>query len=71
MSIKKYVRALVDTTTKEHLETIYNQLMVISEVAKNEKYKLIILSPVISAEQKVEFIVDALSIKDEKNDKFT
>ena len=26
MSIKKYVKALVETTTKEHLTTIYEQL---------------------------------------------
>ena len=26
MSIKKYVKALVESTTKEHLEVIYNNL---------------------------------------------
>ena len=66
MSIKKYVKALVETTTKEHLETIYNQLKVIDEIAKSDKYKLIILSPVISNEDKVKFIVDALNIEDNK-----
>jgi F-type H+-transporting ATPase subunit delta len=66
MSIKKYVKALVETTTKEHLETIYNQLSAINAVAKNDKYKLIILSPVISNDKKVEFIVEALKIEDEK-----
>ena len=66
MSIKKYVKALVETTTKEHLETIYNQLSVINAVAKNDKYKLIILSPIISNDKKVEFIVEVLKIEDEK-----
>ena len=66
MSIKKYVKALVETTTKEHLETIYNQLKVIDEIAKSDKYKLIILSPVISNEDKVNFIVDSLKIEDSK-----
>jgi len=66
MSIKKYIKALVETTTKEHLETIYNQLLVINEVAKNDKYKLIILSPLVESDKKVEFIVEALQIKDEK-----
>ncbi len=66
MSIKKYVKALVKTTTKEHLETIYNQLSAINAVAKNDKYKLIILSPIISNDKKVEFIVEALKIEDEK-----
>jgi F-type H+-transporting ATPase subunit delta len=66
MSIKKYVKALVDTTTKEHLETIYEQLKAINEVAKSEKYKLIILSPVLGNDKKVEFIVDALKIDDAK-----
>jgi len=66
MSIKKYVKALVETTTKEHLETIYNQLVAIKEVSKSEKFKLIILSPVIDNNKKVEFIIDTLKIDDEK-----
>jgi len=66
MSIKKYVKALVQTSTKEHLETIYNQLSAINSIAKDDKYKLIILSPIISKEDKVKFIVDALNIEDEK-----
>jgi len=66
MSIKKYVKALVETTTKEHLETIYNQLVAIKEVSKSEKFKLIILSPVIDNNKKVEFIINTLKIDDEK-----
>jgi F-type H+-transporting ATPase subunit delta len=66
MSIKKYVKALVETTTKEHLETIYNNLKVMEVISKNEKYKLIVLSPVLNSEQKVEFIKNLLDLKDEK-----
>jgi len=66
MSIKKYIKALVETSTKEHLETIYNQLSAINEVAKDDKYKLIISSPVVGNEDKVKFIVDALKIEDQK-----
>jgi F-type H+-transporting ATPase subunit delta len=66
MSIKKYVKALVETSTKEHLETIYNQLSVINSIAKDDKYKLIILSPVISNDEKVNFIVESLKIEDSK-----
>jgi len=66
MSIKKYIKALVETTTKEHLEEIYNQLLPITEVAKTQKYKLIITSPVISNDDKVKFIADTLNINDEK-----
>jgi F-type H+-transporting ATPase subunit delta len=66
MSIKKYVKALVETTTKEHLETIYNALLPIKEVAKDNKYMLIITSPVISSDDKVKFIVESLKIEDEK-----
>ena len=66
MSIKKYIKALVETTTKEHLETIYNQLAPVSAVAKDEKYKLIISSPVISNEKKVDFIVESLKVEDSK-----
>ena len=66
MSIKKYVKALVETTTKEHLSVVYNSLLPITEVAKNLKYKLIITSPSIKNEEKVNFLVDALKIDDEK-----
>jgi F-type H+-transporting ATPase subunit delta len=66
MSIKKYVKALVETTTKEHLETIYRQLSVVNSIAKDDKYKLIILSPIISNDDKVRFIVEALKLEDEK-----
>ena len=66
MSIKKYVKALVETTTKEHLETIYNQLKKIEAVSKNDKYKLIILSPVVSNEDKVKFVSEILDTQDEK-----
>ena len=66
MSIKKYIKALVETSTKEHLETIYNHLSVIVKIAKNDKYKLIITSPMIESDKKVEFLVDNLEISDEK-----
>jgi F0F1-type ATP synthase delta subunit len=66
MSIKKYVKALVETTTKEHLEIIYNELKPISVVSKDDKYKLIISSPVISSDTKVEFVSNLLDIKDKK-----
>ncbi|NPA56048.1 MAG: F0F1 ATP synthase subunit delta [Epsilonproteobacteria bacterium] len=66
MSIKKYVKALIQTTTKEHLEEIYNQLAAITQVAKDDKYKLIISSPLISGDKKVEFLVESLGIKDQK-----
>jgi F-type H+-transporting ATPase subunit delta len=66
MSIKKYVKALVETTTKEHLETIYNTLKTIEVVSKDNKYKLIILSPIVSNEDKVKFISELLNIQDEK-----
>jgi len=66
MSIKKYVKALIESTTKEHLEVIYNQLAPINVVAKDEKYKLIISSPVISNEKKVNFIIESLKINDSK-----
>jgi ATP synthase F1 delta subunit len=66
MSIKKYVKALVETTTKEHLTTIYEQLKEIENIAKNSKYKLIISSPLITNDQKVDFVVDILNIDDKK-----
>jgi len=66
MSIKKYIKALVETSTKEHLETIYNSLNVVMNLAKNEKYKLIISSPMIGNDKKVDFLVDSLNINDEK-----
>jgi F-type H+-transporting ATPase subunit delta len=66
MSIKKYVKALVETTTKEHLETIYSELTPLVELSKSEKYNLIIASPLVSNDKKVEFLVELLGIKDEK-----
>jgi len=66
MGIKKYVKALVETTTKEHLETIYTELTPLIQLAKSEKYNLIITSPLISKDKKVEFLVELLGIKDEK-----
>ena len=66
MSIKTYIKALVQTTTKEHLETIYNSLKPINVISKDEKYKLIILSPLLSNEEKVSFIKDILNIEDTK-----
>jgi F-type H+-transporting ATPase subunit delta len=66
MSIKKYVKALEQTTTKEHLETIYSELTPLVELSKSEKYNLIINSPLISNNKKVEFLIDLLGIKDEK-----
>jgi F-type H+-transporting ATPase subunit delta len=66
MSIRKYVKALVDTTTKEHLEEIYTKLTPLVELAKDNKYNLIITSPMITNEKKVEFLVELLEIKDEK-----
>ena len=66
MSIKKYVKALVKTTTKSHLEEIYNQLVYIEFLKKNQKYKLIINSPIISKADKVEFLVSTLNITDSK-----
>jgi len=66
MSIKKYVKALVKTTTKSHLEEIYNQLVYIKDLSKNDKYKLIISSPIITKEEKVEFLISALNINDTK-----
>jgi F-type H+-transporting ATPase subunit delta len=66
MSIRKYVKALVDTTTKEHLEEIYTKLTPLVELAKCNKYNLIITSPMITNEKKVEFLVELLEIKDEK-----
>ena len=64
--MKKYVKALISTVTKEHLETIYNTLSPISVLSKDDKYKLIIASPVINADKKVEFIKNLLNIEDEK-----
>jgi F-type H+-transporting ATPase subunit delta len=66
MSIKKYVKALVETTTKEHLEEIYSKLTPLVELSKSEKYNLIITSPLITKEKKVEFLVELLEVKDEK-----
>jgi len=66
MSIKKYVKALVKTTTKSHLEDIYNQLVYVKELSKNSKYKLIIFSPIISKEEKIEFLISTLNITDTK-----
>jgi F-type H+-transporting ATPase subunit delta len=66
MGIKKYVKALVETTTKEHLETIYSELTPLVELAKSEKYNLIITSPLVSNDKKVEFLVDLLGVKDAK-----
>jgi len=66
MAIKKYVTALVKTTTKEHLETIYSELVPLVKLAKSEKYNLIITSPLISKDKKVEFLVEVLGIKDKK-----
>ena len=66
MSIKKYVKALVKTTTKEHLEVIYKAVEPIVSIAKNRKYRLIILSPNISKEEKVKFIAELLNLEDEK-----
>lgn len=64
--MKKYVKALISTVTKEHLETIYNQLAPLSVLSRDDKYKLIIASPVISADKKVEFITNLLELTDEK-----
>ena len=64
--MKKYVKALISTVTKEHLETIYNTLSPLSVLSKDDKYKLIIASPVINADKKVEFIKNLLNIEDEK-----
>jgi len=66
MGIKKYVKALVESTTKEHLETIYSKLTPLVELSKNEKYNLIITSPMVSKSKKVEFLVELLEVKDEK-----
>ena len=66
MSIKKYVKALVESTTKEHLEVIYNTLTPLMEISKDEKYNLIISSPMITKDKKIEFIIDILSIEDKK-----
>jgi len=66
MSINKYIKALVQTSTKEHLTTIYNSLKVVVNLSKNEKYKLIITSPMIDDNKKVQFLVDSLGIKDAK-----
>ena len=66
MSIKKYVKALVESATKEHLEVIYNKLTPLMEISKDEKYNLIISSPLIRKDKKIEFIIDILSIEDKK-----
>jgi len=66
MSIKKYVKALVESATKEHLEVIYNSLTPLMEISKDEKYNLIISSPLIRKDKKIEFIIDILSIEDKK-----
>jgi len=66
MSIKKYVKALVESTTKEHLEVIYNTIIPIMEISKDEKYNLIINSPMVGKEKKIEFILELLSIDDQK-----
>jgi len=66
MSMSKYVKALVETTTKEHLETIYSELLPLMNLSKNRKYNLIINSPLISKDEKVKFLVDLLNVKDEK-----
>jgi len=66
MSIKKYIKALVETSTKEHLETIYDSLKVITNISNDDKYKLIITSPMIESDKKVGFLVDTLNIQDEK-----
>jgi len=66
MSINKYIKALSSVTTKEHLEQIYENLKPLVSLSKNKKYNLIITSPLISREDKVKFLVDLLSIDDEK-----
>jgi F-type H+-transporting ATPase subunit delta len=66
MGINKYIKALVETTTKAHLEKIYSILEPIQELSKNDKYKLIILSPVINNNKKVEFLLDILNTNDDK-----
>lgn len=66
MGIKKYIKALEQTTTKEHLEAIYSELIPLVKLAKSEKYNLIITSPLVSKDGKVKFLVDLLGIKDEK-----
>ncbi|RUM56432.1 MAG: hypothetical protein DSY40_02275 [Nautilia sp.] len=66
MSINKYIKALSAVTTKEHLEQIYENLKPLVSLSKNKKYNLIITSPLISREDKVKFLVDLLSIDDEK-----
>jgi len=66
MAIKKYVNALVKTTTKDHLESLYLELLPLVELSKSEKYNLIISSPLVSKSKKVEFLIDILNIKDQK-----
>ena len=66
MSIKKYVKALVETSTKEHLENIYSNLEMVHSLANNDKYKLIISSPMLENAKKVEFLTNTLTIQDDK-----
>lgn len=63
---KKYVKALMETFNQKEIEVVLNSLSCVSELYKEEKFKLIIQSPDVTKKQKLDLI---LSIFDEKDKK--
>jgi F-type H+-transporting ATPase subunit delta len=66
MSIKKYVKALIETESVDRLQDLYSVLSKVNDFSDVQKYNLIITSPILSNDEKVKFLVDLLQVNDEK-----
>ena len=66
MSMRNYVKALSEVSTKMELEEIYNSLKPVTELASDDKYRLFIASPILSDAEKVEFLTTSLNISNKK-----
>ncbi len=67
---KKYVKALLESSSNESIKKYYDDLQVLNEAYTLEKMKNILLSPTISKDEKYKFIISLIEKSDEKFSNF-
>ena len=66
MVIEKYTKALISSLNKEEQKEIFKALQKLAILSKNSKFILILKSPLLSQEEKINFIREITNCNNEK-----
>jgi len=66
MIVEKYTKALMKTLNDKEIVNVYEAIKKVASVANEPKFILIVKSPLLTLDEKIDFLINLAEFKDEK-----